>query len=431
MARFLLSLLIAFGIWAFVTNERDPDRTRTISDVDISHNGLASNLQIVEALPNTSVTLKGPQSVIQRIDDSDVLATVDLSNVDAPGTVESPVEITAPDGLRDVSAEPDTVSIEVDSVITEQFDITIVQPSNAPATLTEISLSSPSVTLRGVRQNVEDIQRVEVRVQLSGRTESFSYTAQPIPIGANGQEVVDTVQVEPVTVQVSVEFEVGSRSVPVIVQCACPDEGGGIEVRDLLTATAIPPTVRIEGPQPLLDSVTAIRTVPISVENVEVTGFVGGASGAVELDTSDLPADVTVDRPSVNVYVQVEQTVQEFTQQRVEIVNQSPNMSVDIDPGTVSFEVEGSAEALAALENDPPVAVIDLAGYEEGTVVVQPRIIVPPDVRVVNLEPGNVEITIKRIPPAPTATPNAERNTSSEPAQSDHVTTPVFSDTIQ
>src|SRR5690606_15399283 len=110
--------------------------------------------------------------------------------------------------------------------------ITIVEPVNPPATLTSISLSTSVVNLIGVEDNVDRVARVEVPVVLSGRTESYSEPARPTPYDENNQPMTDIIRVEPEIIQVSVEFEVRALSVPVIVQCACPTEAGGLEIRD-------------------------------------------------------------------------------------------------------------------------------------------------------------------------------------------------------
>lgn len=402
IARIVLSLLIAFGIWAFVVNERDPDQTLVEPGVQIVVDGLQDGFQIVDPLPAVEVTLKGPQSIAQGIDADEIEATVDMTGVNAPGIYERDVDVQTPGGLRDVDVEPSIVAVEIGSVVSETFDITVVEPDDSPATLTSISLSTSSVTLVGVERNIDNVERVEVQIELDGRTESFTYTAQVTPIGADGMEINDdTIEVIPETVDVSVEFEVGSRSVPVIVQCACPTDDGGLEIRDLPSATAIPPTVRVEGPQPILANIDAIRTVPINITDVEVSDFV---SGAVELDDTSFPEGVILERPAVNVYVQVEPSTEELIQQEIQIINPPSNMVVDVSTTLVSFELQGPVEALAMLSESPPAAVIDLAGYDEGVYTLAPRIALPPDVQVVNLEPAAIQVTIER-PPPPTPTP--------------------------
>lgn len=402
IGRLILSLLIAFGIWAFVTNERDPDRTRIVDPVEIEPVGLQDQFQIVDSLPSGRVTLKGPESVLSRTVDSQIRASVDMSGITEPDTYELEVDVEAPDGLREVSIEPDTVTVQVDTVVSETYDVTIVEPVNPPPTLTAISVSPSQVRVVGVRQNVEQVDRVEVSVALSGRTESFNFTAQPIPYDINNRPMLDTVRVEPAEVQVAVEFEVRSLSVPVIVMCACTNESGDFEIRQLPGAVAIPSTVRIEGPEGLIAQVRGVPTVPVNIENLEVSGFL--PDGA-ELDDSGLPEGVTLERRSVDVYVEIEQSVQQISEQPVEVINAPPGTRVSLSPETVTYQLQGPAEVLAAIENDPPLVVVDLDGRDVGAHVLAPRVVLPPEVRIINLEPGEVQVTIEALPPPPTPTP--------------------------
>lgn len=418
VARLVVSLLIAFAIWAFVTNERDPDRTATFTGLEIQGaETLSPEFQIVESFPGVSVTVKGPQSVVQPMTNATLTASVDLSGVTEAGIYDVDLDVATPDGLRDVDYDPETITVEVDSVVSQVFDITVIEPINAPATLTSISVSSTQVRLIGVQQNVARVDRVEVPVVLSGRTESFSFATQPIPVDSDGQPMTDTVRVEPQTVQVSVEFEVRAKSVPVIVQCACPVEGGGLEIRDLLTAIAIPSTVRVEGPEPLLAGISAIRTLPINIEALEVSGFL--PNGA-ELNDSVLPEGVTLERQTIDVYVEIEQSIQSFAEIEVVVVHEPDRHSVSLSPETVTFDLQGPADLVALLAEEPPLVVIDLEGLEAGTHIVAPRIVLPPDVRVVNLQPMEIQVMIGP-PPAPQPTPTPATplpNSSSLPSDS-------------
>src|SRR5690606_1224907 len=77
IARLVLSLIIAFAIWAFVTNERDPDREQTFSDLEIQGSEtLGANFQVVDSFPTVDVTVKGPESVVQSMTSANVVPTI-------------------------------------------------------------------------------------------------------------------------------------------------------------------------------------------------------------------------------------------------------------------------------------------------------------------------------------------------------------------
>jgi YbbR domain-containing protein len=82
--RFFLSFILAFALWAWVTNERDPEQTYRASQVPVSAVGIPENLEIVGAVPAVDVTLQGPRSVIQPIDAASLTAEINLEDVDGP-----------------------------------------------------------------------------------------------------------------------------------------------------------------------------------------------------------------------------------------------------------------------------------------------------------------------------------------------------------
>jgi YbbR domain-containing protein len=401
LARLILSLIIAFAIWAFVTNERDPDRSQVFQNLEVSGaETIPPQFQIVDPIPEVSVAVKGPESVVRTITAATIQPRIDLSKISSPGRHEIPVEVNLPDGLRDIEVLPETIQVNVGTVVEREMEITIVDPPSPPATLTSISLSTTTVKLVGVEQNVNRVERVEVRVVLSGRTESFSFIAQPVPFASNGENLSELVRVEPQSIQITVEFEVRSLSVPVIVTCACQDADGQLQVRDLPTAIAIPSTVRIEGPSQLLSQVQEVRTLPITISELEVSGFV--PNGA-ELDVSTLPDGVTLDRQSIDVWVEVEQQVSSF-ENRIMVINQPENTTIELDEETVTFDIQAPAELMLSMQNEPPTVVIDLAGLEPGTHAISPRVVLPADARVINLQPTLVTVTIQEIVPTPTPT---------------------------
>lgn len=404
VARLFLSLIIAFAMWAFVTNERDPDRSQTFQNLEVNGvDTLPQQFQIVDPIPEVAVSVKGPESVVRTITTANILPSVDLSDIATPGMHEVRVDVSLPDGLRDIEVMPEFIPVNVGTVVEREMEITVIDPPSPPATLTSISLSTTTVKLVGVEQNVERVDRVEARVVLSGRTESFSFIAQPIPFAANGDNLSELVRVEPQSIQITVEFEVRSLSVPVIITCACQDADGQLEIRDLPTAIAIPSTVRIEGPSQLLSLISEVRTLPITISDLEVSGFV--PNGA-ELDVSTLPEGVTLDRQSIDVWIEVEQQVNTF-ENRIVIVNEPENVTIQVETETVTFDIQAPAELMLAMEDEPPLVVLDLAGLAPGTHVLAPRIVLPADARVISLQPQMIAVTIQEIPPTPTPQPTA------------------------
>jgi YbbR domain-containing protein len=397
--RFLLSLICAFALWAWVTVDRDPEQTYRATQVPVAADNIPSGLELVGVPQPVDLTLQGPQSVIQTIDAGSIRAYVDLSNVDGPGTYERRVRVDAPGGIRRTTVVPETVIVELDTVVSEAFSISVVPPAEVPRnlSLTSTAVNPPEVTVTGVQQNVDRVARVIVPVELRGQTESFVADARPLAVDANNTEVPN-VEVRPNRVSVTVGLEIRGKEIPVFVRCECTAADGFEVVGQPL---AIPANVLIDGPREALAQVQYIYTTPINTADLSEPTILPD----VPLDTMSLPPGVTVERPFVDVSVRVEQSLfrEEFVNVPVEVLNASPEMQIEVNPTTVSVTIEGPREDIAALAQSDVAVVVDVAGLGEGTHQLRPRVILPPRTRYTE-PPPQVVVTITRIPPTPTPT---------------------------
>ncbi|RIK42612.1 MAG: hypothetical protein DCC58_10790 [Chloroflexi bacterium] len=397
VVRYLLSFVLAFTLWAWVTAQRDPEQTYQANQLAITLVNLPDTLAVVGSLPTVDVRLEGPQSIIQTIDTGSIRAVVDMSGADQPGEYRRDVRVEAPDGLRRITSTPDSVVIEVDAVVSETFPLDVLAPETVPRNLvvTDIVATPSEVTVTGVRRNVDRVARVLVDVTLGGQEESFTTQAIPRPVDANNLPV-DNVAVAPSTVSLSVSIEVRGKEIPIFVRCEC-DAADGFEVVGQPIPT--PGTVLIDGPRELLNDVQYIYTTPIVTSDLEAPTVLTG----VPLDTSTLPPGVTIEQTTVDVSVRVEQTTfsKTFDNLQITVINKRDGTTVTITPRTISVTIEGPQAEIAALTSEDIDVVVDLDERGAGVYQIVPRVILPPRVRYSDV-PQPVTVTV--VEPAPTAT---------------------------
>ncbi len=416
--RFFLSFILAFALWAWVTNERDPEQTYRASQVPVSAFGLPENLELVGVVPAVDVTLQGPQSVIQTIDAASLTAEIDLEDVDSPGSYGRDVQVNVPDGIRKVTTDPKTVSIELDTVVSKTFQLEVLPPADVPRNLavTNTNVEPGEVVVTGVQSNVDRVARVLAPVDLDEQTESFSQIVEPIAVDSNN-EPVETVDVEPGNVRIRVEVEVRGKEVPVFVQCECDDAAEGYVV--VGQPQANPANVIIDGPPELLDQVPFIYTTPISTSGFDRTTVVDN----VPLDIASLPDGVSVDPMLVDVSIRVEQTTFTRTLENlpIEVLGTDTNTRVVVNPATINIEISGPREQLEQLEARDVAVVVDVSGLEIGAHQVRPRVVLPPEMTYNEQLPQVVVAIIDTTPTpgptvAPTATATANPTATTEPA---------------
>jgi YbbR domain-containing protein len=114
LLRFLVSIVLAFGLWAWVTYENDPETTRVMGGLPVEIVNLSSDLQLTGDPPAVDVTIQGPQSVVTPLERESVIASVDMEDVDQAGEYDLEVSVDAPSDVRVRDVAPDDVIIEVE-----------------------------------------------------------------------------------------------------------------------------------------------------------------------------------------------------------------------------------------------------------------------------------------------------------------------------
>lgn len=116
LLRFLLSMVLAFGLWAWVTYENDPETTRVLGGIPVMVENLSTDLELLGESPTVDVTIQGPQSIVIPMERDQVVPAVDMSDVEEAGSHEIDVDVTAPDDVRVRDIVPGSVDVEVDEL---------------------------------------------------------------------------------------------------------------------------------------------------------------------------------------------------------------------------------------------------------------------------------------------------------------------------
>jgi YbbR domain-containing protein len=399
--RFLLSFVLAFALWAWVTNERDPDVPYRAAQVPVEAINVRDGLEVVGELPAVDITLHGPRSVIRTIDAGSIAATIDLADVTTAGRHELEVDVITPEAIRKVDSNPELVVVELGNVIARTLPVSPITPEEGPPNLrvTRATVTPSEVTVTGVQQNLDRVASVVVPIDIEGRNESFAFETSPTAVDLNGEEVVG-VTIEPALVRVDVTLVVRGKVVPVFVDCLC-DAAEGFEV--VGQPVAAPDTVLVDGPPDALEQIPYIFTTEVNTNDMSATGVVED----VPLDIASLPDGITVEPAFVDVSVRVDRAIfsETFENVAVEVLNAPSDARVTVSPRTVAVTLLGQRDAVSALTDDDLTVVVDVAGRGPGTYQLLPRVLLPPDMRYSG-PLAAVVVTIVDVVPTPTAAPS-------------------------
>lgn len=389
--RFGVSLVLATLLWGWVTQLEDPyvRESDRFEDMQIQPGVLPESLQLVTTLPTADVTLEGSQSLIEDIDRSEVIVSVDTSSVTASGTYTVPVTVNSPN-VSGTSVEPDELTIQVDERVTTVFPLTYrdVSEPDASRRLQNAVPEVSQVTITGPSSAVERVSSVVLPITVGQQSSDFDALFSPYAADAAGHQISE-VEILPSQIQTRVELRTRGKNVSVIPNIVgVPDEGLTITER-----RAVPDTIVVDGPANVLDDLLFVNTEPVDVADAT-------ESFNTRVGFADLPTGVTVIDPvegTVDVRIALEDTStssQTLTSLPVEAIGLGEGMTVSVVPPTMSIEVTAPVDILQDMSAEDITILVDLTGLQPGTHVVQPEVTVPQGASWISNEPSAVTVTV-------------------------------------
>lgn len=257
----LLAIAIAFAIWLAIVGENQIIKDFTVTlDFDLSEETILTGSRPTQV----TVRLRGPESIIRRIDAFDLAAEIDLSN-------ESPGDISVDLHPTDVTGVPPNAIVEL--IDPNRIDLTITRRLKRLLEVVPTIVGQPAegFTFYGVKVNPETLEVSgpesivsaldhlrTAAISIQGASTSFSVTTDAVPASAevrilNSTDLEARIEIDENPVEVTFE------EVPVVLN--------GQEYEVLI----LPPTtiVTLSGPPTLLARIDPARLSCIA----DVTGL--------------------------------------------------------------------------------------------------------------------------------------------------------------
>lgn len=391
-ASFLLALILAVAIWTNASEAEDPVRTRFL-EVPLEIVGLGPDTVLVDADPRqvVQVRLEGPDSILQALVPTEYRATADVSQVDFG--VSQSVDITVAGGRSGATISfytPESIDVRLEQQMTREVPVeldlrgSVARGHNQGEPL----LDPPTIRVSGPGSSVGELDFALVTVFLNSTAETLVEASQPIFYDRSGRvaSVADlALSSDEVTVTVPVEEAAGfADKLVTAVWTGEPAPG-----YRLLSITADPPSVLVEGRPALVNRLTSVRT-----EAIDITGLTQTFEQSVVLD---LPEGVSVDPEQiVTIRIEIEPILTTSTFIRVpETRGLRGNYEATLMPTQVRVILFGPLPVLDALAENDVRVILDLFGLEPGTYSIEPDISVPDrGIEIRSVQPTAVSVTI-------------------------------------
>lgn len=256
----LLSLVLAFALWVYVSNEQNPVREK-ILNVNLEHSGLPVN-GIVSGLPDSvRVRIEGNKNQLANLSPVDFRALVQIPE-GKYGEVSLPVKVTAPPGLRVAGVTPDEVKVYLDRVV-ERYITVAVNVRGTPAS-GYIALAPQyqpaTVLVRGPGRVVNNLDHATAQVDIQGAAANVEQTV-PISVGP-----VNVTLIPPeVKIMVPVVSSVSTATIPVRLQVSGSPAAGYM----VKGSAAEPSAVQVIGPPEALKGISFVSTEAVDVQGLD------------------------------------------------------------------------------------------------------------------------------------------------------------------
>lgn len=410
----LLAVVLAVLVWFVAASEKDQFiEQRLPQSVEVQFINLGQDL-VYEGPQSsqTTVTLRGPQSLLNTLDPANIEIMADLKGL-GPGEHEIPLTYNPPSPLSLVDLSPDVVTVKIEAIETRTIDI-VLQQSGEPSTGFEAGTPQLSVitgTVTGPSTLVDRVSMLAAPLNIAGARRDVAQGIDLRALDAQNQIVTGvTIAPKQVGVTVPIATRPGYREVVVqVTRSGEPADGYYVSA---------------EVPTPLVVTVSSsdarqVNEMPgfVATEPLDITGVTETVIRKVGLV---LPEGVTVQGdPAVTVEITVKpvEISIPFPGVRVEPINLEAGFNARVEPETVSVQIFGPVALLNQLKPEDIQMSVDLAGLEAGTYLLEPKVVgVPDGLSVESIQPAQVQVVVAR-GPRPTRTPTARPTFTQTPTQ--------------
>ena len=387
-----LSILLAVGMWVYVTGLEESEYITRQFSCPIEYRGLDSQTIVRGRLSEVDIEIRGSEEAIMRLDYNSVRAYVDARNL-VPGkryTVN--INVDLPPDINLVSCFPSQAALDLVRQVTRLMTVETVLPQNIPEGyyIEDVEIIPKEVGIRGAEDDVVKIGSVRITPTIEELQEGGE---RLMAVKFSQSEAFEgSVAVEPAQVRFHGNLVRGlpRKRVPVNVRLTGKLDDD-YEIRALTTD---PSEVQIEGSVEDLAKVETIDTEVIDVSSAKENQTIVAPLRQPEIEGVSL-----VNNSSVRVNLQLSEARAEtlLTNIPIELRNVDSPQNWEANPSNVSVTIEGRPSLITKLsrENVNIKAYVDMTNIFMAPVTLPVKAeIVSNDYafRVTKIDPQNITI---------------------------------------
>lgn len=403
----ILSILIALGLWAYVTASVTDVGESTVRNIPVTVVGEeALNTKGLMIDPNTKLTVNarvsGNRSLLVSMASNPseyFSATINVAEITVPGTYDLSCTITpeftslTSTGVRVMDQEGKTIQVTVTRLMSKTVEVrgvfkgTVDEDNNYRANPVEVTPGT--IKVQGPETLVNQVEYAQVTITGDNLTKTYTGELGFQLMTADGEVVDDddlTTNVNTVSVVMPV---VKTMEVPLSVEYVY---GGGITEDNFeryVTVDIQPATIQVSGDEA---DVSYLEGKTITVGKIDLSQVVQEEQVFVfpiELST-ELSNDSGITQATVTVTIKGLET-KTIETSNIDIINTPDGFTADAVTQSLQVKVRGPADALETVEGYQIRVVVDLEGQNlrQAQFPFTPKIYLDGDSRCGVVSPGS------------------------------------------
>lgn len=385
---FILSLVLALGIWLYVITVVSPESQDTFKNIPVEMQNvsyLEERGLMITSISHTSVSLRlsGNRTDLIRLNSENIRVTADVFNIHEPGVHEVPYTVaypgTIPNGAIEIqSRSPDTIQVVVERKITKKLDIEVNYKGSVANGFSEdranVQLDTNIVTVSGPESILNNVSSARIYIDVSGRTETFTAFCSVTIYDTSGAVVsADTVSADINSVKVTLQVKM-FKEVPLVFD----NVYGGGATESNTTVSISHPTIKIAGHKNLIEGITQITVGKLDLAQIP--------NNTQKVFNISLPEGVSNESGIHEVTVTVSYrglVTKQLDVSNFQAVSVPQGMSVLFSTEVLTVTLRGPEEDLSELSAEDIIVSVDFTNYREGTFTVSAVIVLPESVTTV------------------------------------------------
>ncbi len=388
-----LSVVLAFGLWIFVTDAENPTQIRVLAeDIPVQAIHVPPDVALADALSPVRVRVRVADNVFASLGAADFEATVDLQGLTV-GTYDLPVEVrplTSRGGLRVEEVLPERTNVSLAEQISKSVPVSVEVEGGPPSGYVAGTPQTKQTTtlVSGPQDKVDQVTQAVAVLNVTGRTDSVDQAVRLTPRDSRAFLVVG-VSLDPPLIDVTLDIQLQLFTRPLAVS---PElTGTPADGYNVVAVSVNPASVTVRGLESFIQNAANMKTRPVDVQDA--------TADVVRSVSLDVPSDVSVIGGIKVVTVTVR--IEPATGQAVFLVPVNPTdlgngLSIQGALPSVQVTLGGPLPQLRNLIATDVHASVDLKDKDPGTYKLKVKVSAPVALQVLSTSPAEVQLTLEK-----------------------------------